>query len=108
MPKKHHRDNPAIGRRRNVQSAAAVLGRLVPRATPGISPANQLLETIRTGLPETLRMHVRQVLEKRDELVILADSAAWAARLRLALAEQPPQPPRRITVKVAPPGASAA
>jgi hypothetical protein len=108
MPKKHHRDNPLIHGRRSVQSAATVLGRLMPRAAPGISSANQLLETVRAGLPATLRMHVRQAIEKGDELVILADSAAWAARLRLAFAEQTLPPPRRITVKVAPPGASAA
>jgi hypothetical protein len=106
MPKKTQRDNPTNHRRRTVQSAASVLGRLMPRAAPGISTANQPLEAVRAILPEALRMHVRQAVDKGDELVILADSAAWAARLRLALAERPLQPPRRTTVKVAPPGAS--
>jgi hypothetical protein len=106
MPKKYHRDNPVNHGRRTVQSAGAVLGRLMARTAPGISATNQLLEAIRGDLPQTLRMHVLQAVEKGDELVILADSAAWAARVRLALATRPSGSSRRVTVKVAPPGAS--
>ena len=51
-------------------------------------------------------MHVTQVLQQGEELVILADTAAWAARLKLALAEDPDLAAgRAIRVKVAPQGA---
>jgi hypothetical protein len=48
---------------------------------------NQSLKMLLGTLPEGLRGHVLGVLERSDELVILADSAAWAARLRLVVAD---------------------
>lgn len=65
-----------------------------------------MLDAIRRALPDALATHVRQAFEKGDELVILADSAAWAARVRLALTEHPDVSPKRLKVKVAPPGNS--
>jgi hypothetical protein len=48
---------------------------------------------------------VVQVVLKGEEVVILTDSAAWAARLKLALAENPDLAEgRRTCVKVAPRG----
>lgn len=70
-----------------------------------ISLENQWTETILAGLPEALRAHVIQVVEKGDELVILTDSAVWAARLKLALAGDPDLVAgRRTSIKVAPRG----
>jgi hypothetical protein len=68
--------------------------------------SNQTSRNLLDRLPEALRGHVIQVLEKGEELVILTDSAAWAARLKLALAENPdPADNRRTSVKVVPRGA---
>jgi hypothetical protein len=84
-----------------------LLERILRRAAPGISLQNQSLERVRERFPESLREHVVDVLEKPEELVIFAASAAWAARLKLALAEQPAlSPVRRTIVKLAPRGAS--
>ncbi|MEP7312107.1 MAG: hypothetical protein ABI859_05970 [Pseudomonadota bacterium] len=61
-------------------------------------------------LPEPLRQQVVDVILKPGELVVFTESAAWAARLKLALAETPPQlPPElqaadRITVRLMPTG----
>jgi hypothetical protein len=85
-----------------------LLGKILARTAPGISLQDQSLERVRARFPESLREHVVSVLEKPEELVIFAASAAWAARLKLALAEQPAvSPVRRTTVKLAPRGASA-
>jgi hypothetical protein len=84
-----------------------LLDRILRRAAPGISIQNQSLAKVRERFPESLREHVVDVLEKPEELVIFAASAVWAARLKLALAEQPAlSPARRITVKLAPRGAA--
>lgn len=108
MPKKPVRDNPRHRAPRTVQSAANLLGKILARTAPGISLKDQSLERVRKRFPESLREHVVSVLEKPEELVIFAASAAWAARLKLALAEQPATPAaRRTTVKLAPRGASA-
>ncbi|MEJ0098633.1 MAG: hypothetical protein WDO12_02335 [Pseudomonadota bacterium] len=55
-----------------------------------------------------MRPHVVDVVEKVGELIIFAESAAWAARLKLALAEHPGLVPaaQRAVVKLAPRGAS--
>ena len=107
MPKKPRRDNLRRGAPRTVQSAASVLDRVLRRVAPVISLRNQSLERVRGLFPESLREHVVDVLEKPEELVIFAASAAWAARLKLALAEQSgPTEARRTTVKLAPRGAT--
>jgi ethanolamine utilization microcompartment shell protein EutL len=62
------------------------------------------------GLPEELRPHVAAVIAKPDEIVVFADAATWAARLKLVLAETPPdlspeaRSGSRITVRVMPTG----
>jgi hypothetical protein len=84
-----------------------LLDRILHRTAPGISLQDQSLERVRERFPESLREHVVSVLEKPEELVIFAASAAWAARLKLALADQPAvSPARRTTVKLAPRGAA--
>jgi hypothetical protein len=108
MPKKPPLHNPRHRAPRTVQSAATLLERILRRSATGISLKNQSLEKVRERFPESLREHVVDVLEKPEELVIFAASAAWAARLKLALAGQPAlSPARRITVKLAPRGATA-
>ncbi len=91
MPKKPSRNNPPGGNRRTVQSAASLLRRINAK-TGGSLPAPQIAATrtmdqLRLLLPEELRPHLLEVLEKPGELVLFADSAAWAGRLRLAALE---------------------
>ena len=108
MPKKPPRDNQRNRAPRTVRSAAAVLQRLIPRrAGSEISLGNHVLEKVRAGLPENLRAHVVAAVEKPEELVIFTASAAWAARLKLALAEDSGVAGgKRTTVKLAPQGGS--
>lgn len=62
------------------------------------------------ALPEELRGTVVNVLQKGPELVVLAASAAWSARLRFAVAALEPQVHARspdivkVTVRVSPAG----
>jgi hypothetical protein len=63
------------------------------------------------ALPESLQPHVAAVIAKPGgEVVVFADAAAWAARLKLALAEAPPDlspevpPGAAFTVRVMPTG----
>ena len=89
MPKKPPRNNPPQRMGRTVQSAATLLQRVTRRAGIGAGELPTLatggqLEKLRALLPENLRPHLIAVLEKSGELVIFADSAAWAARLKLA------------------------
>jgi hypothetical protein len=87
MPKKVPRNNPAAGSYRTVQSAAALLQR-ISRPVGGL-PAPQMaqpaaVERWRQLLPEELRPHLIEVMEKPGELVLFTDSAVWAGRLKLA------------------------
>jgi hypothetical protein len=108
MPKKPTRDNPRNRTTRTVQSAASVLRRLAGKQNAVSIPfENQVVESLRARLPEALREHVVEALEKADELVIFAESAAWAARVKLAIAADPGfSSSRRTVVKLAPRGAS--
>jgi hypothetical protein len=92
MPKKVPRNNPL--RRSNhmvqgsAQSAASLLQR-INRKAAGKLPAPQsgaaaALGQVRELLPEELRPHLVEVLEKPGELVLFTDSAVWAGRLKLA------------------------
>jgi hypothetical protein len=91
MPKKPTRDNPSRRRDRTVQSAASVLRRIsqksgVAMPSPGTAAAAiSLIERLRILLPEELRTHLIEVLEKPGELVLFTDSAVWAGRLKLAV-----------------------
>lgn len=107
MPKNPPRNNQRNRAPRTVQSGPSILQRVMQRAGMDISKENQLLESIQKRLPEGLRKHVLKVVDKGDELVILTDAAAWAARLKLALAEHPDVASGRpISVKVAPQGST--
>jgi hypothetical protein len=73
----------------------------------GADGAEALRKRLVAQLPEELRAHVAAVIGKPGETVVFADAAAWAARLKLALAESPPDigaAGGRITVRVMPAG----
>lgn len=79
-------------------------------ALPGPASADSAggrLDWLRGQLPEGLRPHLLEVIEKADEWVLFVDSAAWAGRLKLALAEAPLPGGRRAVVRVAAPGTPA-
>jgi hypothetical protein len=112
MPKKPPRNNRQSGNPRTVHSAATLLQRINLKAAgpaPYVSRAgagpdgtsDSLLIGIQKLLPLTLAPHLVTCLEKPDELVLFADSAAWAGRLKLALAETPTVGAgRKVTVRV--------
>lgn len=78
------------------------MGASAPVAT---APAelNVAIQRLCGALPAALRGHIVACVEKEDEIVLLADSPAWAARLKLLLADAPlAADPRRITVRVMP------
>lgn len=111
MPKKPPRNNPRHGDRRTVQSAAALLRRITERsggalpALPASGAAASLIQRLRESLAEEVRPHLVEVLEKPGELVLFADSAVWAGRLKLAAADlSGVLAGRRQTVRVMPPG----
>src|SRR5689334_24291580 len=89
MPKKPPRDNPKNRAVRTVQSAAGLLQRIgqragvVPPAPAGAAPGSHI-DVVRAHLPQELRAHVVNCLSRTDEVVLFADAAAWATRIRLA------------------------
>lgn len=93
MPKKPPRDNPKYRAFRTVQSAATVLRRISQKSgvvappVPGTPGGPSHIEVIRAGLPEALRERLVTCLLKPEEIVLFAESAAWAARLRVAAVE---------------------
>lgn len=106
MPKKPPRNNQRNRAVRTVQSATTVLQRLaLRREGSGISVEKQALEKALLRVPAALRGYVVGAVDKPDELVIFMESAAWAARLKLALAAAANEG-GRTTVKVAPRGAA--
>ena len=72
----------------------------------------QWREWLSAALPEELRGTIVNVVQKGDELTVLAASAGWSARLRYALAALAPQLHERapdivkVQVRVAPSGRS--
>jgi Dna[CI] antecedent, DciA len=46
-----------------------------------------LLKRVQESVPAELRSHIFEVILRPGELVVFTESAAWAGRLRLALAE---------------------
>lgn len=70
----------------------------------------ELRQRLLAQLPPALGEHITAAIAKPGELVVFTDAAVWAARLKLALTESPPQlapevtPDARITVRVMPGG----
>src|SRR5262245_52021062 len=58
----------------------AAVDRLARRAEAAVS----LAEQVPAALPESLRAHVIAANHRGVELVVIVDSAAWAARVRYA------------------------
>jgi hypothetical protein len=58
----------------------AAVDKLARRAEAAVS----LAEHVRAALPEALRPHVIAANRRGAELVVIVDSAAWAARVRYA------------------------
>ncbi|MEY4762858.1 MAG: hypothetical protein RLZZ200_2714 [Pseudomonadota bacterium] len=56
----------------------------------GAEGAEALRQRLQSQLPAELQAHVAAVIAKPGEIVVFADAATWAARLKLALAESPP------------------
>ena len=92
MPKKPPRHNPPNRAFRTVQSAATVLRRISQKSgvvlpAQGGSGAPSHIDVIRASLPEELRPHLLTCLLKSAEIVLFAESATWATRLRVAAVE---------------------
>ncbi len=109
MPKKPPRNNPRYRDGRTVQSSAALLRRITEKAggalpaLPAAGAAASLVQRLRLLLPEELRPHLVEVLEKPGELVLFTDSAVWAGRLKLAATSLAgPAAGRRQIVRVMP------
>ena len=106
MPKKRTRDNPPNRATRTVQSAGSVLQRMSARAqvtAVAVGSETVAIQRLCGALPDLLRAHLVGCVEKAEEVVLLVDSAAWAARLKLLLADAPPiGDTRRITVRIMP------
>jgi hypothetical protein len=108
MPKKPWPNNPKYRDSRTVQSAASLLRRISQKAGAAGAveqppdPASLLIEQVRLQLPVALRPHLINCMQKADELVVYADAAVWAARMKLALAEGAVAVAgkRRVTVRV--------
>jgi hypothetical protein len=56
------------------------------RITQGLPGARSWEDWLRAALPLELAAHVLSALPKAPELIVFADNAAWATRLRYALA----------------------
>jgi hypothetical protein len=50
----------------------------------GASRAGAFASLVRQSLPEPLRAHVVNATRRGDDLVVIVESAAWAARVRYA------------------------
>ncbi|HEV7716218.1 MAG TPA: hypothetical protein VGO53_11515 [Steroidobacteraceae bacterium] len=74
-----------------MQSVKALLSRSSQSALGRVAQQRQSQadwrEWLRAKLPAALDMHVTGAVERDDSLVIFAESAAWSARLRFAVAE---------------------
>jgi hypothetical protein len=117
MPKKPFRDNQKNRVSRTVQSAAGLLQRISIKAgiagpaTAGAQPASHI-DVVRGHLPDELRAHVVNCLIRPGEIVLFADTAVWATRVRLAACEAAAAgafaalpgiaAPPRVTVRVTP------
>jgi len=92
MPNKPPRNKQAAPRTRGTLSAAAVLQRVARKSRislPQIASEGDagLLELLRDSVPAELRSHIIEAILRPGELVVFTESAVWAGRLRVALAE---------------------
>jgi|GEM_PF-3623030 len=115
MPNKPPRDKARrYGKTRPVAAGQLLQGDATGLALAairqGAAAGAALRQRLLTQLPEVLHEHVTAAIAKPGELVVFVDAAVWAARLKLALAETPPQlapevpADARLTVRVMPGG----
>lgn len=116
MPKTGRPDKLRSRRLSRVRSLGEILSKGAPRndAQLAVAQGAAALEATRAWvvaqLPAPLAEHVTQALERDGDLTVFTESSAWAARLKLALAEcreaLAPRlsPEARITVRVMPGG----
>jgi hypothetical protein len=102
MPKKMSRNKrdssrfrtPTASRRGRPHSVKDLLTQksaLLTRVTQQATRQNHWEKWLASHLPAELATRVSTVTERADTLVIFASSAAWATRLRYALADLEPQ-----------------
>jgi hypothetical protein len=60
----------------------ADLGGGLLKLTRSAADAAEFGAIVRESLPEALRVHVVTAVRRGDDLVVIVDSAAWAARVR--------------------------
>lgn len=112
MPKPLGRDNRRGGKPRSIKDLLS-RSSLGGAAVAETRAADDALAWLRGRLPTELAGHIASVSEREGKLVVYAESAAWSARLRYAVAEcwtalQAERPQLRDwAVKVQPAAASA-
>jgi hypothetical protein len=118
MPNKPPRNKQTPRSRTATRSAASLLqgisalrGLDIP-SKQELAGAGALRERLRRLLPGDLAAHLLEARSRAGELVLFTESAAWAGRLRMALAERAGstavptlpelQPDTRVVVRVMP------
>lgn len=118
MPKKPPRDKAGFHTSTKPRSAASLLANmlqrneLAPAGAPNPMESTQLRDTLRAALPAELAPRLLATRLTDKELVLFTQSAAWAGRLRLAMAallgsDEPPAglaTDTRIVVRLMPEG----
>ena len=79
------------GRTQSVQDLLITRLPLLQEVARQGAAASRCSVTVNRRLPHELSEHIQQVRLTRGSLIIITESAAWAARLRYALAEAEPQ-----------------
>jgi hypothetical protein len=73
------------------ESVKSLLGRISQITRPPVAQQRQAphdwREWLKKRLPEGLEAHITGVVEREQSLTVFAESAAWSARLRFAIAE---------------------
>jgi len=103
MPKRIRRNNPetlpvgarSVGNSRNAvrapESVKALLGRISQSVGRPVAEQRQSQqgwrEWLENKLPQHIETHVTGVVEREQTLTVFAESAAWSARLRFAIAD---------------------
>jgi hypothetical protein len=92
MPNKPPRNKQPAPRTRATLSAATLLQRITRKSSismPQMASTGTagLLKRLQESVPAELRSHIFEVILHPGEMVVFTESAVWAGRLRLAIAE---------------------
>jgi len=83
--------NPVRPATRAPESVKTLLGRISQLTRMPVAQRRQAQhdwrEWLKNRLPEGLEAHITGVVERDANLTVFAESAAWSARLRFAIAE---------------------